>query len=378
MSKEKLLKARQLMDDGKYKEARSILKRLKDNPQATKMLEKIDELAPEPQRTSRAPGDGFRFADLLHVLLIGIIGAALFGGIGYVVASSMGITARPTVTPGDNTSIIAVTPGESGGQIVASVPTSTPPPPTEIPCEAQSWWDSNGQGLTSLLDRTFALTVQTPPAEIQALKTDFDAFKAELEAQSVAACLQPTHQSIVNALPRLEAEIGQFLTTSTEQTRSQSLIALMDALLPVTDNVAALSLNAPQSWLQTVSDFTRGECPARRWFLESIEGRDYRRFFTLYRSIDFTQIAAAETILRDMQNFRSAFAADSAAFPECVKTASDHFLATLSGYIGYANNRLGNDMANADTQLRSGDSALANFYAEIARLDPQLSGIRFI
>lgn len=375
MSKEKLLKARQLMDEEKYKEARAILKRLNNNAQAQKMLDKIDELAPEPQREARASG-GVRFADILHVLLIGIIGAALFGGIGYVVASQMGMTIRaPQVNnpPTGNNG----TGGEGGGQEVVVAPTNTPPP-TEIPCEAQAWWDTNGQSLSGLVDRALVLTVQTPPGDIQALNTDFDTFKASFEGQVVAPCLQTTYQSMVNALPALEAHIDQFLTTSTEQTRAQSFVRMNDALLPVIDSATTLEgLTASQPWLQTVADFTRSDCPARRWFLEVVEGRDYRRFFSLYTSIDYSQIAGAQTILRDMQALRSAFASDSVAFPECVGTAATSFIAMMDGYLGFANNRLGGDIATADIQRMNGDTALANFYAEIGRLDPQLAGVRF-
>src|SRR5690554_6435344 len=90
---DKVNKARDLVDEGKYAQARKLLRGIKD-PRAQRLMEEIDELA--PVKTSSAGRDA------LHVILLGLVFTVLFGGIGYVIASSMGIPTA-AVTPASTT-----------------------------------------------------------------------------------------------------------------------------------------------------------------------------------------------------------------------------------------------------------------------------------
>lgn len=334
-------------------------------------MEEINDLAP-----AGSGGTGFR--DFLHVILLGLIFTALFGGIGYVIASSMGIPQSAATTPTRESQAQPsngdVTP--DGSQSVAVEPSAIPPP-TEIPCEAQAWWDANNATTAQVVTGAIDLKIETSGQQIQSAKQAFDSWRSAIEGETVAPCLQPVQQAVVNAAPGVEALYNAFLTTSTEQSRAQALVRAMDALLPLTDELDKLSVSGgDKAWITTVQDFTRGECPAKRWYNEIILGKDYKRFFTLFDSLDYTQIGAATNSLREMQGLRGSFQADSAAFPECLKPASDALLAAMDGFVGFGNSRLQNDMANADAQFNAANTSLATFYGELSKLDGSLSGIR--
>src|SRR5688500_4156181 len=134
MAGDKIKKARDLVDEGKYAQARRLLKGNND-PRAKRLMEEINDLAP-----ASSGGTGFR--DALQVILLGLIFTALFGGIGYVIASGMGISLAVTTTPTRESQSVSSNVTPDGTQSVAIEPSATPPP-TEIPCEAQAWWDAN-------------------------------------------------------------------------------------------------------------------------------------------------------------------------------------------------------------------------------------------
>ena len=143
------------------------------------------------------------------------------------------------------------------------------------------------------------------------------------------------------------------------------------------NQISTLNLDTSQdSWIAPVQEFSNSDCPAKRWYLESIIARGYQQFFVLFDGLDYSQVSEASNGLRDMQTLRSSLSADSAAFPECVKTSSDHLLAAMDGFLGYGNARLNGNAPGADAQLQSGSNELSNFYTELARLDPTLSGVR--
>src|SRR5205085_894365 len=193
MANDKINKARDFIDEGKYAQARKLLKGLKD-PKAKRLMDEIDDLAPVQS------GSGAK--DALHVILMGLIFTALFGGIGYVVASSMGIPKSGTSAAVESTPGGAA-PTQSGDvtqapQSVVIEPT-LPPPPTDIPCEAQAWWDANNATAAKLIGGALDLTIQTSGQQIQANKQAFDAWLSSVQSEPVAACMAAVQQAIVTA-----------------------------------------------------------------------------------------------------------------------------------------------------------------------------------
>ncbi|MEO8613164.1 MAG: hypothetical protein ABI690_35055 [Chloroflexota bacterium] len=372
MANDKINKARDLIDEGKYAQARNLLRGNKD-PKAKRLMAEIDDLAPAQS------GSGAK--DALHVILMGLIFTALFGGIGYVVASSMGIPNSGSASVGDVTPV-STTPVQTNGdatqapQSVVIEPT-VPPPPTEIPCEAQAWWDANNATAAKLIGGAINLTIQSPGQQVKANKDAYDAWISGIQSQPLAACLSAAQGAIVTAAPQVSALYNQFLTTSTEQTQAQTLVQAMDALLPATDEIGKLSVTGGDSgWIESVQDFSRADCTAKRWYNEIILGKDYKRFFTLLDALDFSQAGAATNSLREMQGLVGSFQADSAGFPACVKTASDALQAAMNAFVMGSNARLQNDAANADAQIKAANTGLANFYSELGKLDQSLAGIR--
>lgn len=363
MANDKIKRAGELIDEGKYAQARKLLKGVND-PRAKRLLEEIDDLQPP-----KSGGGGLR--DFLQVLLMGMLFTALFGGAGFVIANSIGIPKAAVVE--DDRPLAAVTPG---AQDVAVQPT-VEPTPTEIPCEAQAWWDTNRVALGEAVNTILNANIQTPPSQINSAKNAFAGWRTTFEGETAAPCVQAARSAISNAIPQVEAVFDSYLTPTTDQQRAQTFIRAMDELLLSADAITQLPITTTDdTWLVAVQDFTRGDCPAKRWFTEIIQGRDYKRFFDLFNTLDFGQIAAATSTLREMQGLRGAFAADSATFPDCVKTASDHLLASMNGFIAYGNARLGGDMSNVDPQLQTGNNELTSFYTELARIEPTLSGVR--
>jgi hypothetical protein len=372
MANDKINKARDLIDEGKYAQARKLLKGLKD-PKAKRLLDEIDDLAPVQS------GSGAK--DALHVILMGLIFTALFGGIGYVVASSMGIpnsgsASGVDVTPVSTTPIQTTGDATQAPQNVVIEPTQ-PPAPTDIPCEAQAWWDANNATAAKLIGGALEMTIQTSGQQVKANKDAFDAWISSLQSQPVSACVSAAQQALVTAAPQVSALYDQYLTTSTEQTQAQALVKAMDSLLPVTDEIDKLSINtAADGWIKSVQDFSRADCTAKRWYSEIILGKDYKRFFTLLNGLDVSQIGAATNSLREMQGLVGSFQTDSATFPACVKAASDALVGAMNAFVMGSNARLQNDAANADAQLKAANTGLANFYTELGKLDASLASVR--
>lgn len=370
MANDKINKARDLIDEGKYAQARRLLKGQKD-PKAKRLLEEIDDLAP-------AGSGGSGVKDFLQVIVMGLIFTALFGGIGYVVASSMGIPSAPAadVTPGSSVPIQTSGDATQSPESVVIEPTATATP-TEIPCEAQAWWDTHNPTAAQVIGGALNLTIETSGQQIQANKQAFDTWLTGVQGETVAPCLSSVQGAIVTAAPAVSALYSQFLTTSTEQTRAQALVSAMNALLPVTDEIGKLTVTGGDtSWITSVQDFSRAECPAKRWYNEIILAKDYKRFFVLLDSLDFNQAGAATNSLREMQGLAGSFQADSAAFPECIKPASSALQAAMNAFVSGSNARLQGDAANADAQLQAASTGLANFSTELAKLDASLSGVR--
>jgi hypothetical protein len=368
MANDKINKARDLVDEGKYAQARRLLKGIND-PRAKRLMDEIDDLA--PAKTS----SGAR--DFLHVVFLAIIFTALFGGIGYVIASGIGIPAAAVTTTPTSVAQQSQTNGEiPDSTTVAVLPTDTPPP-TEIPCEAQAWWDANRTSLGQTVDTVLNADARSG-ADVNNARTTFASWRTAFESETTAPCLSAVKQAITSAATSVDDYFKLFTeTVSNEQQRAQGLVRTLDALLPVTDELSTLNVSsADDTWIAAVQDFTRAECPAKRWYNEIILSKDYKRFFAVFDTLDLTQIGAATNSLREMQSLRGSFQADSAAFPECVKPASDALLASMDAFIAYGNAQINNDMANAGAQQQTATTELANFYSTLGSLDASLSGVR--
>ncbi|MBI5671109.1 MAG: hypothetical protein HZC41_24195 [Chloroflexi bacterium] len=367
MSKDKLSRARSLMDEGRYREARRALRGVKD-PAAAEILAEIDEQDDTPPRSSNS-----LLRDFLHVLLIGMIFAALFGGVGYLLATQRGLKLGP---PGTS---VASADRPNSGTVGTPIPQPTATPTlTPIPCEAQAWWDANGAAMNQVVNDVLNLSVEMRPADIQRARTSFQAWQAGIDSAPVAPCLAPVQTAALDAAQAMDDLYAAHLTTTTEQERAQKRLTTMDKLLPVADAAAGLNINLGDgaAWVQTVQNFTRGDCPAERWFIETMVIRDYQRFFRLVEDVSIQNQSLAETqnTLREMRNLQSAFETDSAAFPECIKPASDHYLNGMKEFINTINTLLNGDRSASDAHLQAARAQINEFFAEIATLSPNLAG----
>lgn len=361
MSKEKITKARDLIDAGSYREARKTLKGVKD-PAASRLLSELDELDERPVRSG-----GGLVRDILHVLLIGLIGALLFGGIGFAIAMSQGLKIGTAVA-------LNTSPSDNG------TPRPQPtvaPTATDIPCEAQAWWDTNGAAINKALLDAINLDIELRPADIQAAQANFQTWQAAFAAEPVAPCLAPVQSAVASATASVEAFYAAHLTTTTDQERAQKFLTMMSDLLPLADAVTALNLNPGTdiAWAQGVQDFTRADCPASRWFVETMIVRNYQRFFTLLGDVDFQNKSVAEiqAVLLDMRGLQSAFETDGVAFPACVKPASDHFLSGMKEFINTINTLLNGDNAASEAHLQAARTAINGFFSELSALDDDLA-----
>lgn len=365
MSKEKLTQARELMEAGKYRQARAALKGVK-SPAAEKMLARLDQLEPPRRRRAGSP-----LRDLFHILLMAVFFTALFGGGAWLIASQIGIKA----VPGASAFLVA-----AGG---TPVPSATPrPTDTPIPCDAQIWWDNHRAGFRSALGAAVGLNIELPPANIQATAENFKTWRQAFEAETVAPCLEPLKQATLAALPQAEAYINAFLNVTTPQERALLLLPFMDSLLPVADAITSpdlgITLAAEDAWITQVQDFASAECPADRWIVETFFARNYMRFFTLADQLEIRSapLADIQFTLREMRNLRSAFETDSAAFPDCVKPAGEHFVKGMDAFINAINETLNNNPAAADTYLAAMRSEFTAFDAELKKISPT-GGISF-
>ena len=378
MSTKQVMDAQDLIDEGRYDEARKILKKIK-TPTARKMLAEIDELSP--------PASGSSIGrDALHVILIGLIGTLLFSAVGFGIASAIGIQGTGSTSVNQSNGQVALNPTTvPAGQTTSETATPLPSPtPTEVPCLGPDWWRANGAPLQQTVDALLGLSLLTPPADLQAARARFDAWRKIVEvAPANSPCVVPADEALRAALPDIGTAFSRYLTTSTGAERAQSLLDSMDGLLVVADALPDMQLGGvEESLANQIINFTRAECPARRWVTERLLARDYERFFDVFQSIDWNAPGLAQESLLTMRNFSSAFATDNGAqadndpVPACLRTSRDQFLIALNGFVGYANNRLGGDIGRADQEVQAAQTALANFYAGITNLDPALAGIR--
>ncbi len=310
----------------------------------------------------------FSGQDVLHVVLIGLVCTVLFAGIGIAISMSKGITAG-TGTGGN-------------GQIVASndTPVPTIPPTataTEIPCEAQAWWDTISAASATVINNVQALSVKLPPQQIKAGSDTSNAWKTSLEAATnLPPCVQSAQQALLNAANETGTLYGFYLTVSEQKDRGQQFLRTMDSYLVVTDELQKLNVTVSEDWFTTVRDFTLSDCPVKRWFIEQFVVRDYKKFFEIMDAIDPRTTTAGDlnADLITMRSLRSSLTADSPGFPDCVQPAVQHLSSGMDSLIQAINLGLGGDMNGMSNNLVTFQSEVTSFGTELDKLDSTLLG----
>lgn len=333
-------------------------------------MAKAPEKKPTAKRAAKAPkarSSGGIGQDLVHVILIALVSTALFTAAALAASLAIGVPG------GIQLNSIAAAPTAN----VTAAPTPTPlPTATPIPCEAQAWWDANRDAAARTINDMIALSVSQPPGELRAKADAFTAWRAGLESAPVpdGACNAATYRALLDFSSSAQAVFNSFLTSSTHQQRGQLFVAAMDSLLRAADEWQKLELTpvSPQDdWVAAAIDFSRAECPARRWYYEILIGRDFLRYYRLLDGITPQTIAdtgQTQTALRDTRDLRNAFATDSAAFPQCVQSASARYLASMDALMGGLNDALNGSMSGAAEKLTTASSEARQFFQELAAL----------
>lgn len=322
-----------------------------------------------PNRTQELPraGGPSRGKDIVQVLLIGVVCAVIFTGIGIVLAMSQGFSL------GQGSQNQAATEIALNGTPVPTIaPTATP---TEIPCEAQVWWDGISTATATVVDGVQALSVELPPQQITGGRDGLNAWKTSLEAQTaLSPCVQNAHQALLTAATESQTLYGLYLSPTTLLQRVQQVLLVMDGYLAVTDELDKLGLTINEDWYGKVQAFTRAECPARRWYIEQFIVRDYQRYFTVLDSINIQSMTAADlqTSLVDLRTLSTSFKTDSPSFPACVQSASTHYAASIDALIRALNEALNGNLAGVDGHLVTVSGEKTAFQTSLTELDPSL------
>lgn len=310
-------------------------------------------------KTSRGSAAEGRFGarDIVQVLLTGLVLAAVIIGITVAVVAGTGQLPQPAVPP------------TADPQQVASVPTFTPEPTaTEVPCEAQAWWDASGAPFNTVIDALLAINLETPPQQVVTQSEQVSAARDPL-GPAAAPCIVPLQGGMRAALDRVQALYSTYLTPTTEKDRAIAQIGLADALLPVIDAASSLQINTGAAWISRIESGFRGECPAERWFLDVMQVRDYQSFTALGANLSAdASLTDVQNMLIEMRRLRSSWDADSVSFPACTKAASDRWLAMMDAMISGVNARLNGDAATADGFANQSLLELNNFLVEARAL----------
>ncbi len=304
--------------------------------------------------------------DIVQVLLFGLGIGVLLTVIGFVVSLAVGIPALKTAEGGNG-----------GGNIAALIPTPVPPTatPTEIPCTAPEWWAANSVAMGEVFTQARATTVQTRVPDVQTAQAALKVWQTSFELTDQAPpCANGVKQAALNAAQQANDLYNYFVTTSTDADRAQQAIRLADALLGVYDGLEALDVNVTDQWLLDVRDYTRSDCPVARWYTEQFIGRGYKTYFDNPPRIDVQNLTSAQMneMLVQMRTFRSSLNTDKANFPACVIAATDYLINYFDAGMNALNSALNGDMNSVQGSLVLLPTALNAFYAEIAKLDPNL------
>jgi hypothetical protein len=301
--------------------------------------------------------------DVLHVIIIGLVCTVLFSGIGILISTSKGVSIG---TGGSEAPLIV----ENG----TVVPTLAPvPTDTEIPCEAQAWWDGMSATTASVFNNVLSLTVEVPPAQIKAGHDTFNTWKASLDsATGLPDCVANAQQALSTAAAETEALYGLYLSASNQIQRAQEVLRVMDTYLVVTNALDELKVTVNEDWFSRVRDFSRADCPARRWYIQQFIIRDYQRYFTMLDNINITRMSAGElqSSLIDLRTLTGSITTDTPSFPDCVKTAIGHYTASIDAATHALNDALNGNLKSVSDLLITAVNERNAFQNELLKLDP--------
>ncbi len=336
---------------------------------------KNSKSAKSPQRRTperQASGSGFSGKDILHVIVIALVCTVIFAGIGVVIAMSKGISVAQTTgggTEGEATQVAV------NGTVV---PTDTPiPTATEIPCEAQTWWDGISATTGKVVDDATKIEVDLPPQQIKTAQTNFNTWDTALSgATSLPPCVQAAQQALEAAASQTGKLYGLYLSPTKQTDRAQQYLNVMDAYLKVTDELGKLNVTVKEDWFKSVQDFTRGDCPARRWYIEQFILKDYQRFFTTLANLHIQNMNGSDlqNTLVDFRNLGSGFKTDMASFPACLQSVSNHYTTAVNTAVQALNDALNNNMKPVDGLMVTVTSEKTAFQTELNKIDPAALG----
>lgn len=305
--------------------------------------------------------------DIIQVVGIGLVLTVILTVIGVAASMAIGI-------PGS--AVVEGTP-VPGNQVVL-IPTEIPPTatPTEIPCTAQEWWDKNSATMGEIFANARGTTLSTKVPEVQKAQAALKVWQTNFEVSDVAPpCVTPAKDAVLAAAKTADDLYSFYTTTTTEPQRAQQSIQLADKLLVVYDQLDQLKVNVSETWLIEARDYTRGDCPAARWYDENFISKGYKEFIKTNPKLDITKLTAAQMtdLLKQFRTLQSSLNIDKEKFPECVKQAADYLIAYFKAGGDALNAALNSDLASVQGSLTLMPTALNSFYASIKTLDPKLT-----
>ncbi len=304
--------------------------------------------------------------DITHIAGIGLGLTLLLTIIGIVTSLAIGI---PGSTTPDGTPATV--------NLAAMIPTSPPPTatPTEIPCTAQEWWNTNGTAAGEVFTNARNTTINTRVPDVQTAQAALKVWETNLEVADVAPPCAAAAKATILAAAKTASDLYNFYTTpTTEQQRAEQSIQLEDKLLTVYDALEKLEINITDEWLISVRDYTRSDCPAARWYTENYIGKGYNNFIKTNPKLDIINLTTAQMtdLVRQFRTLNSSLNTDKPNFPECVQPAAEHLITYFKAGNDALNAALNNDMASVQGPLTIMPTALNSFYATLKTLDPNL------
>ncbi|MEZ4667923.1 MAG: hypothetical protein R3E39_08415 [Anaerolineae bacterium] len=307
--------------------------------------------------------------DIGHILGIGIGGGLLLTIIGVLISFAIGV------------------PGSGGGtvNIAALIPTPVPPTetPTPIPCTAQEWWDANGKvfmdGVNEPLDIPNVISTRKNLLAVPAVqkaqtgRADLKVKRTTFELAQTPPCAEAARAAALQTADDFDAYYNLLVTTSTEQDRLRQFMKALDSAEKVSDELDKLEVPINVSWVEAVKNFSSGECPAQRWFIEQIYLRDYYTYYTGgLQGFNPTRTTPAdmETLLRTLRSLKSSLEADKASYPACVQPATDRLISFFDNFFNAVNSTLNKDLALAQQYLLTAPAEMTAFQTAVTELIP--------
>ncbi len=306
--------------------------------------------------------------DITHVVGIGLVLTVILTIIGVVASLAIGI-------PGSND-----TDGTPSTVNLSALNPTSPPPtaiPTEIPCTAQEWWNSNSVAMGEIFTNARNATITTKVPDVQKAQAALKVWQTSFEVTDVAPpCAKPAKVAVLVAAKSADDLYKSYTTTTTEPQRALQSVQLADKLLVVYQQLENLKVTVSDTWLTEARDYTKADCPAARWYDENFIGKGYKEFINANPKLNISKLTPAQMndLLKQFRNLQSSLNTDKETFPECVKTqAVDYLITYFKAGADALNSALNNDLASIQGSLTLMPTALNSFYATMKTLDPKLS-----